>query len=127
MKIMQWKNLRIDPTQPEMTIQEKFVAFGFLGVPSIAALATAHFLGSPYSMYWALAALGFGFSTALWKTHPQANKVNWKNMFFLFGLPALVVPTLLEFGMVFWSFVAAAALHFAVKFYYKQTTAGVQS
>lgn len=122
MKFTQWKNLRIDPTQPKMTIQEKLVAFGFLGVPTIGVLLIALALGSRNEMYWAMAGLVFGFSTALWKTHPQANKVNWKNMFFLFGLPALVVPTLLEFGAEIWAFVAAAALHFAVRFYYKQTT-----
>lgn len=122
MKIMQWKNLRIDPTKPEMTIQEKFVAFGFLGVPAISALLIALALGSKNEMYWALAALGFGFSTALWKMHPQSHTVNWKHKFFMYGVPALVVPTLLEFGVGIWAFVAAGVLHFAVKLYFKQTT-----
>lgn len=122
MKFMQWKNLRIDPAQPETTIEEKLVAFCFLGVPAITALLIAHSLGSKNEIYWALAALVFGFSAALWKTHPQSHTVNWKNMFFLFGIPTLVVPILLEFGMVFWSFGGAAVVHFAVKFYYKQTT-----
>lgn len=127
MKFMQWKNLRVNPTQPEMTVQEKLVAFCFLGGPSITALLIALVLGSNNEMYWAIAALVFGFSSALWKMHPQSHMVNWKNMFFLFCLPALAVPILLEFGMVFWSFGAAAVLHFAVKFYYKQTKIGVQS
>lgn len=121
MKITQWKNLRIDPTQPEMTIQEKLTAFVFLGVPAIAALLIALALGSKNEMYWALAALVFGFSTALWKMHPQSHTVSWKKMFFIYGIPALAVPILVESGVDFWAFVAAAALHFAVKFYYKQT------
>lgn len=127
MKFMQWKNLRIDPTQPKMTIEEKFVAFGFLGVPAISALLIALALGSKNEMYWGIAALVFGMSTALWKMHPQSHTVNWKNMFFMYGVPALMVPTMLEFGVGIWAFGAAAVLHFAVKFYYKQKKIGVQS
>lgn len=127
MKFMQWKNLRIDPTQQEMTVEEKLTTFVFLGVPAIAALLIALVLGSKNEMYWGMAALVFGMSTALWKMHPQSHKVNWKNMFFMYGVPALVVPTMLEFGVGIWAFVAAGVLHFAVKFYYKQTTIGVKS
>lgn len=121
MKFFQWKNLHPTQPQPETTIQEKLVAFGFLGVPAISALLIASSLGSKNEMFWALAALFFGLLAALWKMHPQSHTVNWKNMFFLFGLPVLVVPILLELGVNFWSFVVAAALHFAIKFYYKQT------
>lgn len=127
MKFMQWKNLRIDPTQPETTIQEKLVAFGFLGVPALTAIVIAHFLGSSKSMYWAIAAMGLGFMLALRIMHPKSAASDWKKLFLINGLPMLVVPILLEFGMAFWSFVVAAAIHFGVRFFYKQTTAGVQS
>lgn len=127
MKFMKWKNLRIDPTQPETTIEEKLVAFCFLGVPALAALVVAHFLGSSKSMYWAIAAMGLGFMLALRIMHPKSAAADWKKLFLINGLPMLAVPILLEFGMVFWSFGVAAAIHFGVRFYYKQTKIGVQS
>lgn len=122
MKFAQWKNLRVDPTQPGMTVEEKLTAFGFLGVPAISAFLIALTLGSKNEMYWALATLVFGFAAALWKMHPQSHTVSWKKMFFIYGIPALTVPILVELGVDFWAFVVAAAIHFGVKFYFKQTT-----
>lgn len=129
MKIMQWKNLRIDPTQPEMTIEEKFVAFCFLGVPSISALLIAHFLGSSSSMYWAISALFLGVMLAMKMMHPKSGTADWKKLFLINGVPALVVPALLDFGAGFWAFAVAAAIHFGMRFFYKykQTKIGVQS
>lgn len=121
MKFMQWKNLRIDPTQPEMTVQEKLVAFCFLGVPAITALLIANSLGSKNEMYWALAAFGLGFMLAVRMMHPGAAAADWKKLFLMNGLPLLVFPILLELGAEFWAVVAAATVYFGVKFYYKQT------
>ena len=121
MKFTEWKNLRIDPTHPEMSIQEKLVAFGFVGVPTLLTLCIATTLGSKNEMYWALAALFFGLSASLWKMHPQSRSVDWKKMFFLLGVPALIVPIALDLGAEFWSWVVAFGVYFGVKFYYQQT------
>lgn len=127
MKFMQWKNLRIDPTQPEMTIQEKLVAFVFLGVPSLTTLLIAHSLGSSNSMYWAIAGLFFGVMLMLLIMHPAAAAADWKKLFSMNGLPMLVAPALLDSGAEFWAFGAAAAIYFGVEFYYKQIKIGAQS
>jgi len=121
MKFTQWKNLRIDPTQPEMTIQEKFVAFGFFGVPALATLLIAHSLGSSNSMHWAIAGLFLGVMLTLQIMHPKTATADWKRLFLINGLPMLVAPALLDLGAEFWSFAVAATVYFGMKFYYKQT------
>jgi len=135
MKFIQWKNLRIAPpremaieremTIEEKAIKEKLVAFAYLGVPALSTLLIASLLGSENAMYWAMAALTFGMSTGLWKMHPQSKSADWKKMFFLCGVPPLVVPTSLELGAGFWSFAVAFGMYFGVKFYYQQTQAKV--
>ena len=121
MKFTQWKNLRIDPTHPEMSVEEKLMAALYLTMPSVGALLLAISLGSKNEMYWAMAALIFGMGTAIWKMHPQSKSADWKKMFFLFGVPTLIVPISLEFGAEFWSWVVAFGVHFGVKFYYQHT------
>lgn len=125
MKFTQWKNLRIDPTQPETTIEEKLVAFCFLGVPAISVLLIALALGSKNEILWATSALFFGMMLALKILHPKTATADWKKLFLINGIPVLIVPILMELGAEFWSFVVAAAIYFVVRFFYKQTTAGV--
>lgn len=122
MKFMQWKNLRIDPTQPDMTIQEKFVAFSFLGVPTISVFLGALALGSKNEFLWATSALFFGMMLALKMMHPKTATTDWKKLFLINGIPVLIVPILMELGAEFWSFVVAATIYFGIRFFYKQTT-----